>query len=107
MTFTNLNPVYYCPGCGGECYKPMLDFQNNMRCPMHLGAGALKKYSSPEQMPVPFDIREAYAERVIEGMDMGDLIAWAQDMFMEQLERIPPEELREAIANYYPDLLEP
>lgn len=74
---------------------------------MHLGAGPLKEYSSPEQMPVPFDIREAYAERVIEGMDMGDLIAWTQDMFMEQLERIPPEELREAIANYYPDLLEP
>lgn len=58
-------------------------------------------------MPVPYDIREAYASRVIDGMDMGDLMAFARDTLMEQFKAIPPEELREAIANYYPDLLEP
>lgn len=74
---------------------------------MHLGAGPLKEYPSKEAMPVPFDLREAYADRIIEGMDMSDLMAYARDTLMDQFERIPPEELREAIANYYPDLLEP
>lgn len=85
----------------------MRDFQDSIRCPLHLGAGPLKEYPSKEAMPVPYDIREAYAERVIDGMDMSDLMWWARDMYMEQLERIPAEELREEIAYLYPDLLEP
>lgn len=98
---------FYCPGCGGDCIKPMRDFQDNMRCPMHLGAGPLKEYPSKEAMPVPFDVREAYAERVVEGLDLGDLIIFAQDLLMEKLAQMPPEDLRAEIADYYPDLLEP
>jgi hypothetical protein len=96
---------FYCPGCGGACPHPMRDFKEKIRCPMHLGAGSLKEYASPEQMPVPFDVREAYAERIVEGLDFGDLIIMCQDLLMEKHEQMNPADLRAEIREWYPDLL--
>lgn len=97
---------FYCPGCGGDCIKPMRDFQDNIRCPLHLGAGPLKEYPSKEAMPIPYYIREAYAERIVEGLDLGDLIVLCQDLLMKQFEEMAPEDLRGEILDTYPDLLE-
>lgn len=97
---------FYCPGCAGNCIKPMRDFHDNIRCPLHLGAGALKEYPSPEHMPVPFDVREAYAECIVEGLDLGDLIVLCQDLLMEKHEQMNPADLRNEIREWYPELLE-
>lgn len=85
----------------------MRSLKDSFWCPLHLGAGPLKEYPSEEAMPVPIDIREAYAERIVEGLDLGDLVALCQDLLMKQFEDMPPEALRGEILDYYPDLLEP
>jgi hypothetical protein len=106
ITLAAVPQYFYCPGCAGECIKPMRDFQDNIRCPMHLGAGPLKEYAHPDQMPVPFDVREAYAERIVEGLDLGDLIIMCQDLLMNQFAEMNPENLRGEIRDVYPDLLD-
>lgn len=94
---------YYCPGCGGVCANPTT-VGEQMRCMMHLGAGALKAYPSPDHMPVPYHIRESYVNRIME--QENDVVALCKELLMEKLEMIPPEQLREEIAYDYPELVE-
>ena len=56
------------------------------------------------------ELIDAYVDRIIDGMDMKDLIAFAYDVLHSDMEKdfadATDEEVRDAIAQYYPDLLE-
>jgi hypothetical protein len=52
------------------------------------------------------DLIREYAYRIVDGMDMDTLVSWAIDTLAERLEDLPDEDLRNEIADYYPDLLE-
>jgi NAD/NADP transhydrogenase alpha subunit len=47
-----------------------------------------------------------YATRIVEGMDMDTLVAYATDQLLDALSTMSDEDLREEIADFYPDLLE-
>lgn len=47
-----------------------------------------------------------YAQRVVEDMDMDTLVAYALDQLIDGLATMSEEDLREEIADFYPDLLE-
>ena len=47
-----------------------------------------------------------YAQRVVEDMDMDTLVAYALDQLIDGLATMSDEDLREEIADFYPDLLE-
>jgi hypothetical protein len=47
-----------------------------------------------------------YATRIVEGMDMDTLVAYAIDQLIDGLHTMSDEDLREEIADFYPDLLE-
>jgi hypothetical protein len=47
-----------------------------------------------------------YATRIVEGMDMDTLVAYAIDQLIDGLHTMSEENLRAEIADFYPDLLE-
>lgn len=51
-------------------------------------------------------IIEAYAERVVEDMDLDALVEFAMEAIMDRLEDYTDAGLVAVVANYYPDLLE-
>ena len=52
------------------------------------------------------DLIGEYADRVVDGMDMDSLVVYALDKMMEDLRTYSDEDLRDEIAEFYPDLLE-
>lgn len=52
------------------------------------------------------ELIEAYAERIVDSMDMKELVAIAYDTFIDRLESYSTAELENEIADFYPDLLE-
>ncbi len=53
------------------------------------------------------EVIAAYAERVVEGMDMGDMYTFVYETLVERLECYPDEDLETEVRDFYPDLLEP
>lgn len=47
-----------------------------------------------------------YAQRVVGDMDMDTLVAYALDQLIDGLATMSEEDLREEVADFYPDLLE-
>ncbi len=47
-----------------------------------------------------------YAERIVEGMDIDILVAYAIDQLMDSLRTYTDEDLAAEIEDFYPDLLE-
>jgi hypothetical protein len=52
------------------------------------------------------DLIEAYAQRVVDGMDLQDLVQLAMDSLMRDLDHYTDEALVAEIADFYPDLVE-
>jgi hypothetical protein len=51
-------------------------------------------------------LQDAYIERIIEGLDWGDLWQYAYDKLSEELDEYTDEGLTEQVKDSYPDLLE-
>jgi hypothetical protein len=51
-------------------------------------------------------IQDEYIARIVDGMDMQDLVMMAYDTFTEQMDELTDEQLYEDVKQYYPDLLE-
>jgi hypothetical protein len=51
-------------------------------------------------------VQEAYIDRIIDGMDIGDFVEMARDTFIEQMDELDDEQLYEDVQHFYPDLLE-
>jgi len=51
-------------------------------------------------------VQEAYIDRIIDGMSMGDLVHMAQNYFHEEMSELSDEELYEDVEHFYPDILE-
>lgn len=51
-------------------------------------------------------LQRAYVERILDGMDLSDLMMIASDCFHEKLEAFTDEEFVEEVKDFYPDLLE-
>ena len=51
------------------------------------------------------DLQAAYIDRIIDGMDLKDLIALVYDQLDENLDKYTVNELIEEVEEYYPDLL--
>jgi len=51
------------------------------------------------------DLIEAYAERIVDGMDMKELVTLALETMMERLSSYEDDELVEEINDFAPDLL--
>jgi methionine aminopeptidase len=49
---------------------------------------------------------EAYAERIVDGMDMKELVQLAHETICERLEDYTDADLEDEIAEFYPDLLD-
>jgi len=52
------------------------------------------------------EVVDAYVERIIDGMDMDDLIEFAKGELVVALETYSDADLVEEISSHYPDLLE-
>lgn len=52
------------------------------------------------------DLIDAYAIRIVDGMDMDTLVVYAIEKLREDLETWSEDVLREDVAEYAPDLLE-
>ena len=52
------------------------------------------------------DLISAYAERVVDGMDVATLAMYAVDKIRDDLRTYSDEQLHNEIADFYPDLLE-
>ena len=52
------------------------------------------------------EVVDAYVERIIDGMDMDDLIEFAKGKIYDTLETYGDADLVEEISSHYPDLLE-
>ncbi len=51
-------------------------------------------------------LQDAYIERIIEGLDWGDLWQYAYDKLSEEMDEYSDEGLTEQVKDTYPDLLE-
>ena len=51
-------------------------------------------------------LQDAYIERIIDGLDWGDLWQYAYDKLSEELDEYSDEGLTKEIEEIYPDLLE-
>jgi len=51
------------------------------------------------------ELQAAYIDRIIDGMDLKDLIALVYDQLDENLDKYTVNELIEEVEEYYPDLL--
>lgn len=52
------------------------------------------------------DLQASYIDRIIDGMDLKDLIALVYDQLDNNLDKYTVSELIEEVEQYYPDLLE-
>ena len=52
------------------------------------------------------DLIGAYAERVVDGMDMDTLVMYAIERMMDDLRTYSDEQLEDEVMDFYPDLLE-
>ena len=51
-------------------------------------------------------MQDAYIERIIDGLDWGDLWQYAYDKLSEELGELTDEQLTNEVNNNYPDLVE-
>jgi hypothetical protein len=51
-------------------------------------------------------IQDEYIARIVDGMDIKDLVQYAYDKLSEELDELTDEQLTEQVKEYYPDLLE-
>jgi len=51
-------------------------------------------------------LQDAFIERIIDGLDWGDLWQYAYDKLSEELDEYTDEGLKEQVQDTYPDLLE-
>ena len=51
-------------------------------------------------------IQDAYIERILDGMDMKELMIFAAQKLEEEYDQLSDEVFLEDVRNYYPDLLE-
>ena len=51
-------------------------------------------------------LQDAYIERIIEGLDWGDLWQYAHDKLSEEMDEYSDEGLTQQVKDTYPDLLE-
>jgi hypothetical protein len=51
------------------------------------------------------DLQEAYIDKIIDSMDLKDLIALVADQLHENLDKYSVGELIEEVEEYYPELL--
>jgi len=51
-------------------------------------------------------LQDAYIERIIDGLDWGDLWQYAYDKLSEELDEYTDEQLASDVKDIYPDLLE-
>ena len=51
-------------------------------------------------------LQDAYIERIIDGLDWGDLWQYAYDKLSEELGELTDEQLTNEVNNNYPDLVE-
>ena len=51
-------------------------------------------------------LQDAYIERIIDGLDWGDLWQYAYDKLSEELDEYTDEQLASDVKEIYPDLLE-
>jgi hypothetical protein len=59
-----------------------------------------------DNRPYRHKLQEAYIERIVDTMDIKDLVAYAVDKLNEEIGEYTDEELTEQVKEYYPDLLE-
>jgi len=52
------------------------------------------------------EVVDAYVERIIDGLDMDDLIEFAKGKMYDTLETYSDNELISEVGAYYPDLVE-
>ena len=52
------------------------------------------------------ELQANYINRILDGMDIKDMMAILYDQFDENLDRYSVDELIEEVNEYYPDLLE-
>lgn len=52
------------------------------------------------------ELQASYIDRIIDGMDLKDLIALVYDQLDNNLDKYTVSELIEEVEQYYPDLLE-
>lgn len=52
------------------------------------------------------ELQQAYIDRILDGMDIKDMMAILADQFDENLDKYSVDELIEEVEQYYPDLLE-
>ena len=50
--------------------------------------------------------QDEFIARIIDGMDIKDLVQYAYDKLSEELDELTDEQLTEQVKEYYPDLLE-
>lgn len=51
-------------------------------------------------------LQQAYIDRILDGMDIKDMMTILADQFDENLDKYSVDELIEEVEQYYPDLLE-
>lgn len=51
-------------------------------------------------------LQEAYVDRIIDGMDLKDLLCLVADMLNESFDNMSESELIAEVEEYYPDLLD-
>ena len=52
------------------------------------------------------ELQDNYINRILDGMDIKDMMAILYDQFDENLDKYSVNELIEEVQEYYPDLLE-
>ena len=52
------------------------------------------------------ELQDNYINRILDGMDIKDMMAILYDQFDENLDKYSVDELIEEVTEYYPDLLE-
>jgi len=59
-----------------------------------------------DNRPYRHKLQEAYIERIVDGMDLKDLVAYAVDKLNEEIGEYTDEQLISDVKDIYPDLLE-
>ena len=59
-----------------------------------------------DNRPLRDKIQEDYISRIVDSMDIKDLVQFAFDTLDEQMNEYTDEELTEQVKEFYPDLLE-
>jgi hypothetical protein len=59
-----------------------------------------------ENRPLRDKVQEEYISRIVDGMDIKELVQYALDTLDEQMNELTDEQLLSDVKEYYPDLLE-